>query len=513
MGVVLLAVCQQTACAQGSFRDDFDKFTKRAHEEYEQFRKQAFLEYTEFVREAWKEFGAEPPVPVPEEVKVQPVLAPDADAETASWFTKLISKLTGKPKAPGVEETAKPKKQQKELTYKAVIRPEAPVVQPGPKEGSVIEKKKGANEYRVFDVFGTECKVRIGENCRFRLKGVNSNAVADAMKVFVKDQFDNLLYDCLQERARHDFSDWAYYQMLTKITDEFYGKQTNEATLALAFLYSQTGYKMRLAHDNAHLYMLAASRHYIYGKPFFVLDGARYYILDGRDSDTMLVCQASFPKESSMSLQISAVQRFGRAPMPVRTIRSKAFSDFTFTLSSNKNYMDFYDTYPSSCVNDNFMTRWAMYSNTPLEEGVREQLYPMMQEKIKGMTHEDAVQHMLNWVQTGFEYEYDDVVWGHDRAFFGEETLFYPYCDCEDRSILLSHLVRDLLGLDVILVYYPGHLAMAVEFDEEVEGDYIMLDGKRFVICDPTYIGAPIGDTMPGCDNQTSTVILLQKSV
>ena len=175
--------------------------------------------------------------------------------------------------------------------------------------------------------------------------------------------------------------------------------------------------------------------------------------------------------------------------------------------------MDFYETYPSSCVNDNFMTRWAMYANTPLEEGIRNQLYPAMQKKLEGMTQKDAVQHMLNWVQTGFQYEYDNKVWGHDRAFFGEETLFYPYCDCEDRSILLSHLVRDLLDLDVILVYYPGHLAMAVEFDEEVEGDYIMLDGKRFVICDPTYIGAPIGDTMPGCDNQTSTVILLQKSV
>lgn len=56
---------------------------------------------------------------------------------------------------------------------------------------------------------------------------------------------------------------------------------------------------------------------------------------------------------------------------------------------------------------------------------------------------------ILNWVQTGSEYEYDDKVWRHDRAFFAEETLYYPYCDCEDRSILFSRFVRDLLGLDV----------------------------------------------------------------
>lgn len=94
--------------------------------------------------------------------------------------------------------------------------------------------------------------------------------------------------------------------------------------------------------------------------------------------------------------------------------------------------------------------------------------------------------------------------------FFAEETLYYPYCDCEDRSILFSRLVRDLLGLDVILVFYPGHLATAVDFKIPVDGDYIELDGKHFTICDPTYIGAPIGATMPDMNNQTAKVILLK---
>ena len=118
---------------------------------------------------------------------------------------------------------------------------------------------------------------------------------------------------------------------------------------------------------------------------------------------------------------------------------------------------------------------------------------------------------LLNYVQTGFEYEYDDKVWGHDRAFFAEETLYYPYCDCEDRAILYSRLVRDLLGLDVVLVYYPGHMCTAVNFPDGAHGDYVVLDGKPFTISDPTYIGAPIGATMPGMDNKRAKVILLKK--
>jgi hypothetical protein len=80
----------------------------------------------------------------------------------------------------------------------------------------------------------------------------------------------------------------------------------------------------------------------------------------------------------------------------------------------------------------------------------------------------------------------------------------------EDRSILLSRLVRDLLALKVVLVYYPGHLATAIHFSNDVRGDYLMLSGTRYTICDPTYIGASVGMTMPDMDNSKATVILLE---
>ena len=151
-----------------------------------------------------------------------------------------------------------------------------------------------------------------------------------------------------------------------------------------------------------------------------------------------------------------------------------------------------------------------MYANTPLDSDVKKQLYPALYSQLEGKTYPEAADILLDFVQSAFVYEYDDKVWGGDRAFFAEESLYYPYCDCEDRSILFSRLVRDLLGLKVILVYYPGHLATAVRFDDYVKGDYINLNGERYLVCDPTYIGAPIGATMPDMDNATATVILLE---
>ena len=537
--MLLALVCMNRASAQDDDdpRKAFEKARAEMHKDYDDFRKQALAEYSDFVRQAWKEFGAEPAVPAPKEQEILPQLAPGADQETASWFGKQLTKLGSMFKSKGrkvpeqIQPAAQPQAQKKaeekkpvEMAVQEVIKPEPPIKQPEPL-AEVKEETFRANSYMTFEVFGTQCKVRIGENCRFKLKDVSSDAVADVIRdEFPKPQFDNMLFDCLQERKRHDFSDWAYYQMLLALTRKFYGEGTNEAVLAQAFLYSQSGYKMRLAHDDSHLYMLAATRHFIYNKLFFSLDGDWYFMLDGKQSEKLSICQASFPKESSLSLKISAAQRLAMNPTGERTLTSRKNPDFSFTIHSNKNYIDFLGTYPSSTVNNNFMTRWSMYANCPLDESIRKQLYPQMKEKLAGKSELMAVQELLWWMHGNvdlegviqdsncFLYRYDEDVWGIDRAFFGEETLFYPYCDCEDRSILLSHLVRDVVGLDVVLVYYPGHLAMAVHFNEPVEGDYVMCEGRKFIVVDPTYIGSRVGETMPMVADEPTTVILLDRS-
>ena len=70
--------------------------------------------------------------------------------------------------------------------------------------------------------------------------------------------------------------------------------------------------------------------------------------------------------------------------------------------------------------------------------------------------------------------------------------------------------MRDLVGLKCALIYYPGHLAAAVNFSMEVMGDYFVDNGSRYVVCDPTYIGAPVGRSMPDMDNGKASIVLLK---
>ena len=45
-------------------------------------------------------------------------------------------------------------------------------------------------------------------------------------------------------------------------------------------------------------------------------------------------------------------------------------------------------------------------------------------------------------------------------------------------------------------MHYPGHLATAVHFNENASGDYFDVDGQKYIVCDPTYINAGVGQAM-----------------
>jgi len=211
-----------------------------------------------------------------------------------------------------------------------------------------------------------------------------------------------------------------------------------------------------------------------------------------------------------LSLYIPQLPNLPNSLSEKRTLKSERYPDIVVTSQINKNLIAFYNKYPTSVIGEDICTRWAMYAETPLCTPAETHVVNALREKLKGLDESMALNILLNFVQTAFVYEYDDKVWGGDRAFFGDETLFYPYCDCEDRSIFFSRLVREILGLKVLLVFYPGHLATAVCPKAKMPGDYIMLGGNKYIICDPTYIGAPAGLTMPDMDNKSAKVILLK---
>lgn len=471
-------------------RQEFSNYKDQRRKEFEEYRRKRNEEFAEFMRRSWDDFKSNPITPKPKDETVPPIVVPKDDPDPVNPEPKPV---------PIVEVVPVPKPAPQPQPIKPIE--EVPVTPVAPAQPSV-----------PFTFFGTAEKVRFDKKNSIKLASLNENAIADAWLKLSEEFYTNLIHDCLEIRKNHELCDWAYLMMLKDMAESICGKGTNDAVLLMAYVYCQSGYQMRLAIDDKRLLMLIGSKHHIFEVPYFKLDGTNYYPFlpkGHKMSERVQICRAAFPNEKALSLLVPKAQEFAASYNGQRTIKSDRYPNVTATIKVNQNLISFYDTYPTSMVDENFMTRWAMYANTPMAKDIAKDLYPQLKSVLSGKPQIEAVNMLLNWVQTGFVYEYDDKVWGGDRAFFAEESLNYPYCDCEDRSILFTRLVRDLLGMKCILVFYPGHLASAVCFTEQVDGDYIVLNGKKYIVTDPTYIGAPVGKTMPNMNNQTAKVILL----
>ena len=385
------------------------------------------------------------------------------------------------------------------------VKPVEPSPQPKPIE-PIYEKSTPSENYFATTFYNADCRVRLPQSAKDNLVDCSPNSLADGWLNLCTDEMDNAIRDCLENRIKYNLCDWAYLQFLIDLSSKFCNN-TNSATLLAAFIYCQSGYQIRLGEDNGTLVLLIGSKHFIYDYPYFEIGSEIFYPM-ADTSDKLQICSGSFESETPLSLYINSEQLLGFELSQERTVTSKEYS-ISATSEVPTDLIKFYNTYPTSVFGNNVLTRWAMYANTPLAEKTKNCLYPSLKKSIENSTKLQAANKLLNWVQTGFVYEYDDKVWGHDRAFFAEETLYYPYADCEDRSILFSRLVRDLLDLDVALIYYPGHLATAVKFDTDVDGDAMIINGERFIVCDPTYIGAPVGAQMPDLEYDKAQAIVL----
>ncbi len=510
-------------------KNEYKTLRTEQRKEYEEYRKQLNAEYAEYMRQAWPEYKVkpakpvpprkEPPKPVvktPEEPATLPVILPVPQEEpVVEPAIVLAEEPTEEPAEPTVEPETEPVAEPEEedtdeseevvLPFDEVVplaEPAQPVVPaiPLPEVTPVVTSVPG----HTFSYYGTSCKIAgMNSTHRFVLAGVKEEHVADAWVTLAADKYLSVLAQCAEYREKLNLCDWGYVRFLQEMTTSFFtASHSNEAVLMQIYLLVQSGYRVRMARSDNSLVLLLPIEHDVYDYSYLTVDGIPYYIIDdgARSGRSFCVYDRAFPQEMALSLYMPSppsLQAVGTKTVE-RTLTSK--KQVSVTVETDRNLIDFYNDYPVS-------SQWGFYSSASLSQEIKSELYSTLRHYIDGMGSAEAANLLLNFVQTAFEYKTDDEQFGYERPLFGDETFFYPYCDCEDRSILYSILVRDLLGLDVVLLNYPGHLATAVKFEEDVSGDYILLNDGKYIVCDPTYIGAGIGEAMPDCRDEKAVIV------
>lgn len=300
--------------------------------------------------------------------------------------------------------------------------------------------------------------------------------------------------------AEKGLNDWFIFQVIRKYVNTLIGKGFNTDRIALEhFLLVHWGFDVRIARTDKQYVLLVPFLQTVYERRYIVLNGKKYYMfideVDRVDEETPSLYTCQIPDNldlgNPMNLRIMHDVQVTKG-----NTKHRKLSDGFITIEGDVNVllMEMLRHYPQMNVSE--------YARSSINSLFRKTILEQMESQIKGLSQRDAANQLIHFVQYAFDYATDDEQHGYEKAYFFEENFYYPKNDCEDRAIFYAFLVRNLLGLDVHLIEYPGHECTAVNFsDESITGDGYVYEGKKFIICDPTYIGASIGMCMPDYKN------------
>lgn len=499
------------------------EFRDNSKKELEEFRRRVNEDIARFMSEPWTPVETTPSIELPVDPSPAPIFI-DPDTVRPTEPRPIIPEELIEPPAPV------PQPQPIEPIIEILPEPIAPIdldtvppisIYPTPVPEPAPAPTNPTEDKLEFKLYGTRFSLRQPDLSDYRLWGKSPDSYANAWRSLNNTRTNNLILDCLSLREEKALCDWAYMQMTLTLSRHLFPDNPDKATLLAGFLLCQSGYRIRFATDRQdHLQLLYSPDGLVFNVPSIVIDNYSYYIASDYQSNTTelgnfshryKVCNFNCPGEKQLSFDITRQIQLDYNPAPPRHVSVHNNPGIAVDVTLNSNLIDFYNSYPEVAIGTNHYSKWAMYANTPASAELQRDLYPVLREAVKDKSQQEAANILIHLAES-FPYGYDSEIWGYDRAFFTEESWFYPYSDCEDHAIHFTRLVRDILGLDAVLIYYPGHLASAVAFtDNSVRGDYIMYNNKKFTVCDPTIFYANIGTTMPGCDNSGAVLINLRK--
>jgi hypothetical protein len=317
----------------------------------------------------------------------------------------------------------------------------------------------------------------------------------------------NQLYRELNVMAdTKQLNDWGYLQLARSVAGTIFPNSIDQQVIFTCFVLNKSGYQVKMGYTDNAVFLLIPSYQQVFEKPYLTIEGTYFYIFTfGRNLDrsqTIVTYKGQYGSSTRhIDFTFKRPMRLSDRKVQKQLSFEYNYQNYQVNVNYNPTLIDFYQDMPH--------VDFEVTLSSPLSESayssIRNALLPLLQ----GKSEREQANIILRFVQKAFPYKTDQDQFGVEKYFYPEELMHFPYSDCEDRSALFTTLVRNMLGLEVIGLIFPNHLATAVRFNDNVNGDFLEHEGKRFVICDPTYIGADVGMCMPRFKNAEVTLVLL----
>ena len=466
---LLLSLPMQTLVAQ----DDFEAFKRQqaqgaqqAKTEFREYKEKQDKEFAGFLKSQWQEFDTFKGVVRIKEPKPKktPVIAPSASPKSDPSPVVVAPILT------------------------PVIPPPAPPqVKPLTVAENVLEINFYGNPVRFsFDSFWKT----------YRLTGgAKPETISDFWTSMSGSRYDLIITDINKARSSLKLDDWGYVSLWREVVRVLQPERKAEQNLLLWYFLTKSGYDSRLGYYESDVFLFVAIKQQVYSTKYTKVNNQTYYAALAADHGNGIRAFYSYPSNYPIKLNPLDIQTASVGFTKASTSQRALAFDYKgktikFTIPYDRRLVEYVGSFPQS--------EFELYFDTDGSSLVRQSLLTELKKYTSTMGEEEAVNFLLTFVQKAFAYKTDDDQFGYEKYFFVEESLHFPYNDCEDRSVLFAWLVHELVGIKVVGLLYPGHMTTAVELKQvREEFSTVLHQGKSWVIADPTYIGASVGMAMP----------------
>ena len=471
---ILLLVLMATSSVQAQ-TDDYNAFRSRMMSDFQGFRKGIMERYAEFLDAAWTEYETTAGkrrvnTPKPE---VAPVYTPEAEPAKEPIVVEPMP----------VDEAKEP------------VKPTAPAVPTTPTAPKVPSVPSPTTPQVCFTLYGLQLAVP-APKVEPVLNGAEQKEVVRLWKQINESDTKACVEALRQHAETYRLGDWCTFKAVEAFSRKWAKGNKHAERVMMQYLMLSMGYDVRLAVAGSEVCLMLPFEQQVYGNTYLTVDNERYYLYPKNLPSGSRIYSCAVPTGEEcgrqMNLIINPAYRLPRNNQPF----ALSYGALAVQGNVNKNVIALLQEYPTMEV--------YCYAASLTDAEVKREVVQQLKEQLKEMDEAQAANALLHFVQNALEYQTDGQQFGEgvEKSFFFDETLYFPYCDCEDRSIFFAYLVHEILGLDVLLVGYPGHECTAVALSVPPRNaTSFTYRGKTYYICDPTYIGADIGMCMPGFVN------------
>ena len=314
---------------------------------------------------------------------------------------------------------------------------------------------------------------------------INKAVIIDAYEHFQNCRYQPFLQSLTDQQAKYNFSDWHLYEIVSRASEVMF-HDARYQILFQWFILRMAGIDAQLFYAGSEVYLHAPTKDVEFG--FYTLEfhGQKYVNLTAkRNNLKMDEVKPYLPeliwdgrKRRAMTMHMEELPKLPDAVVVDRLLEfSHAGQKHRMMVKLNKDHLDMMDDYPYYSQSQFFHMELS-----PEAEGT---LLPKLEEMLRGRTQLQKIEFLLSFVRTAFLYKDDRNRFGHEKPMSPEQTLYYSYSDCEDRSALFFYLSRKLLKIPAIVLDFEEHVGVALELPN-VKGEFFRFQDRRFVYCEAT---------------------------